>query len=117
MLNMLDGTDKHRTRLAQVVFPAQETVWDLLEWNAAAELLEHRISLRPVSFERDTEILRLRFAETGPDAQVRVKGDLALEPTFGDEKTQVPTDNIAAMPEHIRKFIDGFRPLYNDDPS
>ena len=117
MLNLLDVTDKHRTLLAHLLMPEQSTVWNLVGWNPDAELLDYKVVGEPLSLERDTEIVRLRFSETGPDPQVRMQGDVAIEPTFGDGALQVPMNNIANMPAYVRNLIESFRTLYNDDAS
>jgi hypothetical protein len=56
---------------------------DAIGWNPAAYLLERRETLYPLLHEHETEVLRLRFSETGPSPQVHVKDQIILEPTFG----------------------------------
>lgn len=117
MLNMLDVTDKHRTLFAHLLIPEESTIWNCVGWNPAAELLEYRVVGEPLSLERDTEILRLRFSETGANPQVRVQGNMAFEPTFGNVALQVPLNNIATMPAYVRNLIEGFLTLHNADAS
>jgi hypothetical protein len=119
MLNALDVIDKHRTLLLNMLFPKEETIWDLVGWDNAAELLEYRVVWQPLSVERETQILQLRFSDSGPDPQMRVKGNLAIEPTFGDaplaptdKAIQVPMDNIAWLHPYVRDLIGSFEPFY-----
>jgi hypothetical protein len=69
---------------------------------------EHWI-YQTVSNKRETQILRMRFSKTGPDPQVRVKGNFSIEPTFGDGGIQVPMDNIAWLHPHVSDFVESFK--------
>lgn len=90
MLKTLDDMDKHRTLIVNMLFPAEQEIWDLVGWHPAGELLEHRFADERLSQEHETEILRLRFSEAWPDPQVSMKGSLAIEPAFGDGTIQLP---------------------------
>lgn len=108
MLNELDVTDKHRSLMLNMLFPREDSLWELVGWNDAAELLEYRVLNQPLSMVRETQILRLRFSKAGPNPQVRVKGNFSIEPTFGDGSIQVPMDNIAWLHPHVSDFVGSF---------
>jgi hypothetical protein len=50
----------------------------------------------------------MRFSKTGPDPQVRVKGNFSIEPTFGDGIIQVPMDMIAWLHPHVSDLVGSF---------
>lgn len=108
MLHELDVIDKHRTLLITLLFPDETTLWDLVGWNLDAELLDYSINVQPLSMVRETQILWLRFSEAGPDPQVRVKGNLPIQPTFGNPRFQVPADMIAGMYHYVSDFVESF---------
>jgi len=104
VLNRLSNTDKHRTLHVYMAFAGRESVESMVEWNPAAVLLEKRHGSLPLSLEHETEVLRLRFSETGPDPQVKVRmnGAITFDPSFGDGKFQ-PT--LALIGDEISRFV------------
>ncbi len=55
----------------------------------------------------------MRFSETGLDPQVRVKGNLTIEPAFGDGGIHVPMDNIARLHPHVSDdLVESFQAFY-----
>lgn len=108
MLKTLDDMDKHRTLAVHALFPGEQTVWDLVGWHPAAELLEYRFANRPLSLEHETEILRLRFSEAWPNPQVGMKDRLTVEPTFGDGTIQVTAEALNFVFLKVDDLINSF---------
>ena len=104
VLRRLSNTDKHQTLHVYMAFAGIESIESLVEWNPAAVLLEKRHGSLPISLEHETEVLRLRFSETGPDPQVQVRmnGAITFDPSFGDGKFQ-PT--LALISTEILSFV------------
>jgi len=117
-LAMLSNVDKHRALHRQMIYPSAGSMSDAIGWNPAAHLLERKETLYPLLHERETEVLRLRFSEAGPSAQVHVKGQVRLEPTFGDgENFQAAFSGIKQLPVWIARFIEKFVTFFPDHPS
>jgi hypothetical protein len=104
VLHTLSNTDKHRTLHFQMLFPDDVAIRRLVDWNPAAILLDYRFAHLPMSLKGETEVLRLRFSQTGPTPQVQVHmdGTLTIHPTFGDGTFQ---PSLAAISNEIPIFI------------
>lgn len=112
-LAFMSNVDKHRTLMAQMLMPQEDTIWDAVAWNPDARLLEYRcISRSPISQEGKTEIIRLRFADAGPDPQVRVKNGLIANPTIGDGKTQAHIGHMWTIRNYVAHLVDRFEPFF-----
>jgi len=108
-LTSLSNIDKHRTLMSQMMFPGKATLGDILSFNPDAMMLDYKVALQPFSLEEKTEVIRVRFSETGSDPQVRVKPNLPVNPSFGDGSTlQVPIRTIKQIRTYVRGFIDYF---------
>jgi len=108
-LALLSNVDKHRALHSQMFFPSVESIGDAIGWNPAAHLLEYKETLYPLLYEDEAEVLRLRFSAAGPDPQVHVKGQIRLEPTFGDGKTfQAAFSGIKQLPVGIAGYVEKF---------
>lgn len=79
LLAYLSNRDKHRALCVHAVFPELSE----MKWVTDSELLDTVPTIGPLSFERRTEVARLRFAD--PDAEVSMDGYLGLHPSFGDD--------------------------------
>ena len=112
MLATLSNADKHRTLLFQMLFTNEDSLWNAIGWNRKARLLDYRVTTRPLSLEHDTEIAWLRFSNKGPGPQVRVKGDLTMDPTFGNGTFQVPVVNLNDFRPHFSSFVEDFKPFF-----
>ncbi|MDQ4000868.1 MAG: hypothetical protein M3283_07690, partial [Actinomycetota bacterium] len=82
-LRHLSNIDKHRALMVQVLLPAEQTIWDLVGRNPDAILLESKVASPLLSLEGETELIRMRFSDAGPDPQVHVKDQLGIHPSFG----------------------------------
>lgn len=58
-------------------------------WNPKAIMLDRDAINGPLSQEQPTNIAWFLFDPAGPDPKVRVKGQLPVNPTFGDDSLQV----------------------------
>ena len=112
ILARLSNADKHRTLMSQVVFPGPATLQEIIDSNPDAVILEYRAANQPLSLVEKTELIRVRFSESGPDPQVRVKRRLPVQPTFGDIAggiaMQVPLRTIKHVRGYVGRLIDGF---------
>ena len=108
ILAFLSNTDKHRTLLNRLVFPGRATLQDIISVNPDAVIVDYEVPNQPLSLVEKTEIVRVRFSESGPDPQVRVKRKLPVQPSFGDVTTQIPLPTIKHIRGYVRRLIDGF---------
>jgi hypothetical protein len=108
VLAFLSNTDKHRTLLNRLVFPGRTTLKDIVSVHPDAVIVDYRVPNQPLSLVEKTEIVRVRFSESGPDPKVRVKRTLPVQPSFGDVTTQVPLCTIKHIRGYVRRLIDGF---------
>lgn len=83
----LSNMDKHRTLYFQISFMGYEAIRKAVAWSSDAILLEYRIGTRVLSFEKETEVVRYRFADR-PDPCVHVKGGFPIDPTFGEGEVE-----------------------------
>jgi len=91
LLNWLTNVDKHRTILVQHAF-VKEKFSSLIRWHPHCQPVEQRFATLPMSSERPTEIARFRFAPgvvPHLDRDMNMDGELPIEPSLGDGKTQV----------------------------
>jgi hypothetical protein len=109
ILAFLSNTDKHRTLMGQVTFPGRATLQDLVTHNPDAVIVDYRVPDQPLSLVEKTELVRVRFLESGPDPQVRVKRRFPVEPSFGDMITmQIPLRTIKHVRGYVGRLIDRF---------
>jgi hypothetical protein len=109
VLAFLSNTDKHRTLMGQVIFPGRATLQDIVSLNPDAVIVDYRVPNQPLSLVEKTEIVRVRFSESGPDPQVRVKRKLPVQPSFGDIITmQIPLHTIKHVRGYVGRLIDRF---------
>ncbi len=111
----LDNTDKHRTLHVYQNVPVEPAVRNVLSWNPGARLLEYRSCREAISTKHKTEIVRMRFAQEGPDPQVRVNHEIALLPSFGDGSLFASVGAIAECRDYIAWLIERFPPLFNQN--
>jgi hypothetical protein len=83
VIRRLSNMDKHRTLCTQLPIPYSRSIAQAIGWNPDAILLEQRFSGAALSLEHVTELVRYRFADQ-PDPNVHVKGDLPVDPSFGE---------------------------------
>lgn len=108
-LAFFSNVDKHRTLMTQMLMPQEDTIWDAVTWNLDARLLEYRRTpRRPISQEGKTEILGLRFSDTGPEPQVRVKDGLIANPSIGDGKIQAHIGHMWTIRDYVARLIERF---------
>jgi hypothetical protein len=113
VLARLSNADKHRTLMSQVVFPGPVRLDELVSVNPPdAGIVEYLAANQPLSLVEKTELIRVRFSESGPDPQVRVKRRLPVQPTFGDISggiaMQVPLRTIKHVRGYVGRLIEGF---------
>jgi hypothetical protein len=112
ILARLSNADKHRTLMSQVDFPGPVMLEDLISFNPDAVMVNVHIANQPLSLVEKTELVRVRFSESGPDPQVRVKRRLPVQPTFGDISggiaMQVPLRTIKHVRGYVGRLIEGF---------
>jgi hypothetical protein len=108
ILARLSNTDKHRTLMSQVTFPGRATLQDLVNLNPDAVIVDYRVANQPLSLLEKTELIRVRFSESGPDPQMRVKRRLPVEPSFGDISMQIPLSTIKHVRGYVDRLIDRF---------
>lgn len=108
ILKLLSNFDKHRTMHVQALFPSESTIWDAIEWNPEAKLLDYRIVPKPLSLENKTEIVWLRFSNTGAAPEVHLKGAITINPTFGDGTNQPTVGLIRNLHRSTIDFVNKF---------
>ena len=79
----LSNMDKHRTLYSQITFIGFEAVRQAVAWSHEAILLEQRVGAGVLLLEKETEVVRFRFADH-PDPKVHMKGNFPIDPTFGE---------------------------------
>ncbi len=94
VLKRLSNADKHQSLLYQEPIPERSTLLRAIGWSDEVRLVEYRVTGLPLSLERPTEIIRLRFAPSNRDAGMYVKGNITLNPTFGEIGTKAKDDGF-----------------------
>jgi hypothetical protein len=86
ILNKMSNIDKHRAIHVAATYPVARSVLDLLEWSPSdAQLIEQKPIWQPGQpLEDRTHLARLRFSDTNPATDVRVKADLPIQIAFGE---------------------------------
>lgn len=91
LLNEMVNIDKHRAIHVAASYPQAADALDLLMWPADAELIAHTSIWQPgLPLEGCTHIASLRFSDTHPADEVRVKTDLPLGIAFGEPPAKDP---------------------------
>jgi hypothetical protein len=107
ILSLLVNRDKHSTLMIQMAFPAPDTLDGLLEWDEGAVLLERKQAVpSPLSLSQRTELERLRFDPASPPPNVRVKGRLGIDPTFGDETRQATLGRLRLIRDDVGQIVE-----------
>jgi hypothetical protein len=111
-LAQLANIDKHRTLLVQQAFVNTEGLIERVRiwWESDPQGVppsEVQVGLvgTPLSPEHPTEILRCRFAG-GTHPRVDMEGKIPLEPTIGDEETQVSLNVLGGAYMRVQKLLE-----------
>lgn len=83
VIGHLSNMDKHRTLCSQISFVGYEAIKHAVGWSHEAILREQRVGAGVLSSEKETEIVRFRFADY-PDPKVRMIDKFQIDPTFGE---------------------------------
>jgi hypothetical protein len=104
LLAQMTNVDKHRTLLIQRAFPVVETIAACIHWNPNFQLIERQF-FPHFTPEHPTKIMRFRFAPD-VDPGMYVEGDIGVEPTLGDGKTQAGFGVVSAIRRQVQKILD-----------
>jgi hypothetical protein len=111
-LARLSNIDKHRGLLASAMFPWHVDRRSIVRWNPEAILLAESapipIHIRPGPLKHGTELAWFVFDPDGPDPEMDVDADVAIDITFGDDITQSSVSALDAMRVQIATIIRRF---------